>query len=136
MRTTAFRMSDREIEAVASYIAGLHRNISRYAVFLNQFSQEIEIMTGGRGETHLYLLEANRQQQFPQTKLLHRIHGLHQRLVTVSQVYRTPLGCATDDGIRPSTILFWDGLKSAVFAMIKVDICHLGDPGSCVRRTV
>ncbi len=71
---------------------------------LDEQSDEVVIGFGGRGEAHLDLLEAHRDQHVPEAQLTLRIHRVDQRLIAVAQIHRAPARRALQTLARPRAL--------------------------------
>ena len=75
-------------------LARLHQHLDghvrRDLVLLDQPAHEVEIRLAGRRKADLDLLEAQLDQQGPQTPLLRHVHRLQQGLIAVAQIHAGP----------------------------------------------
>ena len=76
---------------------------------LYQEADEVIISLGGRGESHLDLLEAHGKQEVPETQLPFGVHRVHQGLVTVAQVDGAPAGRPLQGLLGPGPLWIIEG---------------------------
>ena len=94
----------------------LHRNIVGHRAGADEVLDEIELCRACTRETDLDFLHANLHQQFEETRLLHRIHRVDDRLVAVPQIGGKPAGRRRDRAARPLAVRQVDLREGPVLA--------------------
>ena len=136
-------------EMLAGLCQHLNADTFGYAVLLDQFSSEIEFRLGGRGESHLDLLEADFGQEIEQLKFLLHSHGDGQGLIAIPEVDAAPNRSMVDRPARPLTIgqvnrppwtvlrdgIFLHGNSTFLKELFLTEKHFLGKLGICLRQT-
>ena len=87
---------------------------------LDQLAADLILGLTGGGKADLDLLDADVHQGVKIFQLLLQVHGVHQSLVAVPQVHRTPDRGLGDDAVRPGAALDGLGLEGDVLFDIRV----------------
>ena len=97
-------------------LAGLHQHLDGDIVgdllFLDQPANEVVVGLAGRGKADLDLLDADLDQQLPETTFLGDVHRLEQRLVAVTQIDAGPDRCPVDGAVRPLAVAQGHGRRA------------------------
>src|SRR5262249_15051287 len=93
----------------------LDGNVGRYFPVLDEKADEIEIGLRGRRKADFDLLEAHGEERIEHAHLALMAHGLDERLVAVSEVYRAPYRRPGDCFHRPLPFRQMDLRERPVF---------------------
>ena len=89
-------------------LAGLHQNLNGHVIrnvaVLDEGAHKIKVSLRGGGEAHLNLLVAHLDQQLEHGQLAVSVHGINQRLVTVTQIHGAPARRLLHNLVRPGAV--------------------------------
>ena len=104
-------LADQVLPGLDQHLDG---HIVRDVAPLDQLAADLILGLTGGGKADLDLLDADVHQGVKIFQLLLQVHGVHQSLVAVPQVHRTPDGGLGDDAVRPGAALDGLGLEGDV----------------------
>ena len=105
-------LADQVLPGLDQHLDG---HIVRDVAPLDQLAADLILGLTGGGKADLDLLDADVHQGVKIFQLLLQVHGVHQSLVAVPQVHRTPDGGLGDDAVRPGAALDGLGLEGMYF---------------------